>query len=82
MIDELTYQKECETHSCEILSDGTHYDKNGNVVSESEYEASCGEVDNPPTGMSLPIYIILGGTLLAGVIWYITRKFTKFYDIK
>ena len=52
------------------------------MVSESEYEASCGEVDNPPTGMSLPIYIILGGTLLAGVIWYITRKFTKFYDIK
>ena len=31
-----------EKHYCEVI-DGTYYDKNGNVVSPSEYEESCGE---------------------------------------
>ena len=39
--DELGYTKSCKQHSCEILSDGTHYDSNGNVVSEEDYLKSC-----------------------------------------
>ena len=39
--DELGYKKSCQKFSCEILSDGTHYDKDGNIVSEDEYLRSC-----------------------------------------
>ena len=39
--DEIGYLKSCQTFSCAILADGTHYDKNGNIVSEDEYLKSC-----------------------------------------
>ena len=40
-VSELDYSKQCTPHSCEILSDGTHYDKDGKVVTEDEYLKSC-----------------------------------------
>ena len=38
---ELEYEKQCKTHKCEILSDGTRYGKEGTVVTELEYEKQC-----------------------------------------
>jgi len=38
---ELEYQKQCETHSCEKLSDGTLYGKNGNIVTEEIFDKEC-----------------------------------------
>ncbi len=40
-VNELTYQKECEKHYCEILSDQTHYDSAGKETDELGYQKSC-----------------------------------------
>ena len=39
--DKLTYEKECLSHTCEILEDGTRYGKNGEVVTENDYKKQC-----------------------------------------
>ncbi len=41
IVDYLTFQKECETHTCQVLSDGTRYGKNGTVVNQLNYQKEC-----------------------------------------
>ena len=38
IVNELTYQKECISHYCEVLSDGTKYGKDGSIVSDLDYQ--------------------------------------------
>ena len=108
IVDELTYQKECESLVCRELDgekygkDGTivddktyqlecgqryfckkengfYFDNEGNIVDQETYEALCEKsVDNPQTGSSLPIYILL--VLIASIIgiFYYTKKQKRF----
>jgi len=41
VVDELTYQKECVTHTCEVLSDGTKYGSSSTIVNDLEYQKQC-----------------------------------------
>ena len=35
------YEKKCKKHTCEILSDGTRYGKDGTIVDEKTYNEEC-----------------------------------------
>ncbi len=41
VVDELTYQKECVTHTCEVLSDGTKYGSSSTIVNDLDYQKQC-----------------------------------------
>ena len=69
--------------------DDLYLDKNGNEVSEAEYNEVCNGVttpgdvpsDNPSTGNPIP-YIAVGGGLLAiAGVYFFSRKSNKFYKI-
>ncbi len=53
--------------------DGKYYDKNGNSVSKEAYFESCGVVENPKTGLMIPV-IILGLFGIMGISLIIKRK--------
>ncbi len=53
--------------------DGKYYDKNGNSVSKEAYFESCGVVENPKTGLMIPL-IILGLFGITGISLIIKRK--------
>ena len=40
------FEKKCKKHTCEVLSDGTKYGKNGTIVDEKTYKEEC-EEKNP-----------------------------------
>ena len=40
-VSQIEYEKQCLAHYCEILSDGTYYGKNGNIVTEEVYKSEC-----------------------------------------
>ncbi len=59
--------------------DGLYFDKNGNSVSKEAYFESCGVVENPKTGLMIPI-IILGIFGIMGLSLIVKRK-TYFENI-
>ena len=44
--------------------DGLYFDKNGNSVSKEAYYESCGVVENPKTGIELPLAILIMSIIL------------------
>ncbi len=44
--------------------DGKYYDKNGNSVSKEAYFESCGVVENPKTGIELPLALLIMSVIL------------------
>ena len=44
--------------------DGLYYDKNGNSVSKEAYFESCGVVDNPQTGIEIPLALLIMSAIL------------------
>ncbi len=59
--------------------DGLYFDKNGNSVSKEAYFESCGVVENPKTGLMIPI-VILSLFGIMGISLIIKRK-TYFENI-
>ena len=59
--------------------DGLYFDKNGNSVSKEAYYESCGVVENPQTGLMIPV-IILGIFGIMGISLIVKRK-TYFENI-
>ena len=59
--------------------DGLYFDKNGNSVSKEAYFESCGVVENPKTGLMIPL-IMLGIFGMMGISLIIKRK-TYFENI-
>ena len=59
--------------------DGKYFDKNGNSVSKEAYFESCGVVENPKTGLMIPL-IMLGIFGMMGISLIIKRK-TYFENI-
>lgn len=71
--------KEVDSPKCKVEND-KYYDANGNEVTKAEYEAACTNPENPQTGAELPILVLVGGALLAGGIYLMTKK-NKMYNI-
>ena len=70
-----------ETPKCKVV-DNTYYDANGNAVSKEAYDKSCSTpAENPQTGSFLPYTIIIALIVLAGWLYYVTKKNNKIYDI-
>ncbi len=44
--------------------DGLYFDKNGNSVSKEAYYESCGVVENPQTGIELPLALLIMSIIL------------------
>lgn len=44
IVSAFEWDKQCNTHVCEKLSDGTYFGKNGNIVDASTYLKECGHV--------------------------------------
>ena len=57
--------QEAYENSCNITiskcqeKDGKYYDKNGKSVAKEEYLKSCGLVDNPQTGVEIPLALLI-----------------------
>ena len=71
--------KEVDSPKCTV-ENNKYYDANGNEVTKAEYEAACTNPENPQTGAELPILVLVGGALLAGGIYLMTKK-NKMYNI-
>ncbi len=67
-----------ETYKCKNVN-GTYYDNNGKVVTETEYNAAC--VTNPKTGNFLPYVVVGAGIIIAISVFAITRKNNRLYKI-
>ena len=65
--------------SCKEI-DGKYYNKEGYEVTKEEYLTSCGLVENPQTGASLPILIMTIGLGIVGIIFYFSKN--KIFKIK
>ena len=61
------------TLSCKEI-EGKFYNKEGYEVTKEEYLNSCGLVENPDTGSTLPILIFTVGLGLAGTIFYFSKN--------
>ena len=74
-------EKKDETVTGEKCSekDGLYFDKNGNSVSKEAYFENCGVVENPKTGLMIPI-VILSLFGIMGISLIIKRK-TYFENI-
>ncbi len=59
--------------SCKEI-DGKYYNKEGYEVTKEEYLTSCGLVENPQTGASLPILIMTIGLGIVGIIFYFSKN--------
>ena len=59
--------------SCKEI-DGKYYNKEGYEVTKEEYLTSCGLVENPQTGASLPIIIMTIGIGIVGIIFYFSKN--------
>ena len=77
VVDDLTYKAECETVKCMKIND-KYYDNNGKVVTEDEYNKSCGTVENPKTGLTIPIILTSIITILGISGLIIIKKYNKF----
>lgn len=69
-----------ETPKCKVV-DGKYYDANGVEVSEEAYNAACTTSENPQTGSFLPYTLIIAGLVLAGWLYYVTKKNNKMYQV-
>ena len=58
---------------------GVYYDNNGNQVTKEEYDKACTS-ENPQTGSAVSYVIIVGGILLAGAAFFMTKK-SKIYNV-
>lgn len=58
---------------------GVYYDNNGNQVTKEEYDKACTS-ENPQTGSAVSYVIIVGGILLAGAAFFMTKK-SKLYNV-
>lgn len=76
-VDKNTYRKECEKIVCEVI-DNEYYDKDGNIVTKDEYLKSCDLIENPKTGLSMPIIILSLSFLIGMYIYLVLRKQNKF----
>ncbi len=77
IVDEITYKQQCEVNNCVKVGE-LFYDNEGNVVDENVYNAMCGTIENPKTGMSLPI-ILISVIGIAGITMLIhLKKYNKF----
>ncbi len=73
--------------SCSVI-DTNHFDKNGNLVTEEEYDSLCNgvvtppnDVESPDTGNPIP-YIAIGGGLVAiALVFLYSRKSNKVYKL-
>lgn len=73
-----TYRQQCEKIVCEKVGN-KYYDKNGQEVSQSDYNISCEEViKSPQTGMTLPIILLSGVTILGIIGLIIVKRKNKF----
>ena len=68
-----------ETPKCKI-ENGKYYDNSGKEVTEAEYKAACETTENPQTGSFLPYAVIVGGVVVAGALYFMTKK-NKIYHI-
>lgn len=67
-----------ESNVCKVVN-GKYYGKSGNVVTEEQYNKEC--AGNPQTGNFVPYAYIVGGTLIAAVVFIVSRKNNKLYKI-
>lgn len=75
-ITEARYNLECKTHTCEKI-ENTYFDDKGNIVDEKTYNQLC-LVENPTTGKLLPITYVVIATIIASILFYVSRKYKKF----
>ena len=82
-IKEIAFQNDKKEFRNEILNrsslsckevNGKFYNKEGYEVTKEEYLTSCGLVENPDTGSTLPILIFTVGLGLAGTIFYFSKN--------
>ena len=82
-IKEIAFQNDKKEFRNEILDrsslsckevNGKFYNKEGYEVTKEEYLTSCGLVENPDTGKTLPILIFTIGLGLAGAIFYFSKN--------
>ena len=57
--------------------DGNYYDKNGNSVSKEAYFESCGVVENPQTGLEIPLAILICSIILGGHLLLRNKNYFK-----
>ena len=70
--DKNNYETYCLRHSCEKLN-GVYFDRNGNIVNEVSFNNSCSNLNNPQTGKTLPIILVLS-LFISGIITIIYVK--------
>lgn len=70
---------EPETPKCKQEGD-KYYCANGEECTKQEYDSICTTTENPQTGSFLPYAVIVGGLLVAGGLFLVTKK-NKIYHI-
>ena len=88
IVDDITYQKECQKHYCEILNDGTKYGMNGNIVNDFVYNKECvtkeisnENINNPQTGSSINVFLLIIGSIIGVVCYIIYKKGNKIHRL-
>lgn len=77
---EITPEETPVTPKCKAdEKNGVYYDNNGNQVTKEEYDKACTS-ENPQTGSAVSYVIIVGGILLAGAAFFMTKK-SKIYNV-
>lgn len=76
VVNENTYKEQCNP-KCEKVGD-LYYDHKGNIVNKNEYNTLCGTVENPKTGISLPVAFLTIISISGIFILNLTKKHNKF----
>ena len=77
-VDKDTYDKECNP-KCRVEND-KYYDDEGHEVTKEEWDAKCKVVENPQTGLLVPLIILGSGGIVGGIIYFITYR-RKIYKL-
>ena len=77
-VDKDTYDKECNP-KCRV-EDDKYYDDEGHEVTKEEWDAKCKVVENPQTGLLIPLIILGAGGIGGGIIYFITYR-RKIYKL-
>ena len=77
-VDKDTYDKECNP-KCRI-ENNKYYDDEGHEVTKEQWDAKCRVVENPQTGLLIPLIILGVGGISGGIIYYITYR-KKIYKL-
>ncbi len=77
-VDKDTFDSECNPR-CEFKDD-KYYDKNGHEVTKEQWDEKCRIVENPQTGLLIPLIILGIGGIGGGIIYFITYR-KKIYKL-